>query len=125
MILDDNINISSEIKFQLSTCMDIILNLFEHLTNPINLSGHYLGALFQQAISAWLCVYLKKRNTTTIVVIVKRTINAIIHCIETLVQNGQVDRITILHETSERIHRDIVLIALESIPECNRILNLI
>lgn len=118
MVSDSEINVTQELKAQLDATIEIIFNPLEHPSSPIQLHGHHYGALFQQALSAWLCAFRKNRSTRTLVQTIKRTIRAIIHCADTLQRQKRLNTSKLYHEMSERIYQEIAILASQHIIEC-------
>jgi len=118
MVSDDEINVSHELKAQLDASIEIIFNPLEHPSLPVQLHGHHYGALFQQALSAWLCAFRKERSTRTLVGTIKRTIRAIVHCADILHGHKRLDKSSLYRDMSERIYQEIAFLASENIIEC-------
>lgn len=118
MISDREINVTHELKAQLEATIEIIFNPLEHPSSPMQLHGHHYGALFQQALSAWLCAFQKKRSTRTLAETIKRTMRAITHCADTLHRHKRLNISTLYHDMSERIYQEIAVLASQHILEC-------
>jgi hypothetical protein len=110
MFVDGELSISEELGEVLTASIAVVLTPFEDEHRPVQLHGHYYGALYQQILTAWSCALSSGTSTVTLAQLIKRVGKAVAHCYRIHGKTRHSQR-ELQSAMRERLQRDVVEMA--------------
>mmetsp|Transcript_33409 Transcript_33409/g.56081 ORF Transcript_33409/g.56081 Transcript_33409/m.56081 type:complete len:278 (-) Transcript_33409:1237-2070(-) len=105
LLHDDALDVTDHTRQLIDDSVEMILAPFERSTDPVQMCGHFYGALYMQVLVPFLCAQNSGFQTAQLRSLVQRTGKAIVHCYLKHCSS------TLKREVTERMHVQYLTVA--------------